>query len=126
MKSALNEIKSAACLGDALTSILSAVDEYNISELIVPDGEKDFYFECAHIISNLPSHIIILHAEELLTWFQDLNWPGVELIYKSLRGLPDDELHNALQKAYQVAEKEADEEWMYNLHECFSDILLKN
>lgn len=124
MKSALSEIKSASCLDAALNSILSSIDEYDISELIVPDGEKDFYFECAHIISNLPSRIVALHATELLTWFQDLNWPGVEQIYKSLRNLPADVLGNALQKAYQTATEEADEEWMYNLRERFPDVPL--
>lgn len=126
MKSALNAIKNAQSLELATESILSSIDEYDIKELILPDGEKDLYSECAHVISNLPNRIIAMYAVELMSWFQDLNWPGVEQVYKVLRNLPIDILISALQKAYQSAIEDSDEEWIYNLSEKFQDLRLKS
>lgn len=126
MKSALCEIKNAQNLESTTKSILSNISEYDIRELILPEGEKNFYFECAYVLSNLPCNIISMYATELMSWFQDLNWPGVKQIYTALRNLPVDVLVSALQKAYQNAVEDADEEWMYNLNEQFQDILSEN
>lgn len=124
MQSALAEIKRSPNLEMATRIILSNIDEYDISELILPDGAKEFYSECAHVLSKVPCDIIAKHAVELMSWFQDLNWPGSEQIYATLRSLPIDTLTVAFQKAYDCAVKDADEEWMYNLSERFPDILL--
>lgn len=126
MRSALKEVKNALNLEIATKAILSNIDEFDIKELILPDEGKEFYFECAHIISNLPSSIILKYVDELLYWFQDLNWPGVEQIYETVRCLPVDILDNALRKAYLNAVDTSDEEWAYNLCELFPEVLKYN
>ena len=125
MKSALSEIKNAQNLETIKNAILSNIDEYDVRELILPEGEKDFYLECAYVISNLPCRIIARYSVELMSWFQDLNWPGVEYVYKTLRNLPIDVLTVAYQKACQIALEESDEEWIYNLNERFQDLLIQ-
>lgn len=126
MKSALSKIKSAQSLDAAAECILSNLDEYDVGELIFPDGEKEFYYECGYIISKLPCEVITTYAVELMAWFQDLNWPGVEQIYGVLCSLPVDTLSAALQIAYKKAVETADEEWIYNLNERFSTAFLLN
>lgn len=119
MKSALFEIKNAPEFELVANHIIDHADQYNITELILPEGEKQIYQECAYIICNMPIGFIRDHAVELLAWFQDLNWPGVEQIYDVLCKLPSSVLVSALEEGIRNAENAQDEEWIYNLREEF-------
>lgn len=116
MKSALTEIKNASVFEVAAKKILTHADEYDVAELILPSGEKGLFQECAFIISKMPIDFIARHAVDLMEWFQDLNWPGVDEIFAALSQLPEDELTVALNKSLETARNTQDEEWDYNLH----------
>lgn len=123
MKSALNRIKNASDYESAANDILSHSDAYNIAELILPDQEKELFGTCAHIISRMPIDFIEENAVKLLSWFQDLNWPGVDQIFDSLCRLPKDVLTSALRRGFEEAQRVRDEEWAYNLKEEFAEYL---
>ena len=116
MKSALSEIKNAPVFEVAANKILAHTDEYNVAELILPAREKWLFQKCAYIISRMPIDFIVEHAADLMEWFQDLNWPGVDEIFVALSQLPEDELIKALDKSFEIARNTQDEEWDYNLH----------
>ena len=116
MKSALNEIKKEPVFELAVQKILTHKDEYDVAELILPPREKSQWHRCAYIISMMPIDFISIHAVDLMEWFQDLNWPGIEEIFAALSRLPKDELCVALTKALEIAGNTQDEEWDYNLH----------
>jgi len=119
MKSALLEIKNAPVFELAANYIVTHADQYNITELILPEGDKPIYQKCAYIICNMPIGFIRDHAVELLAWFQDLNWPGVEEIYGALCKLPYSVLVSALKEGIKNAKDAQDEEWEYNLKDEF-------
>ena len=116
MKSALAEMKNAPVFQAAADEILTHADEYDVAELILPAGEKSLFQRCAFIISKMPIDFIAKHAVELMEWFQDLNWPGVDEIFVALSQLPEDELNVAVNKSLEIARNTQDEEWDYNLH----------
>lgn len=116
MKSALDEIKNASVFEVAANKILTHTDEYDVAELILPAREKGLFQRCALIISKMPIDFIAKHAVDLMEWFQDLNWPGVDEIYIALSQLPEDALTVALNKSLETARNTQDEEWDYNLH----------
>ena len=74
----------------------------------------------------MPESAIAGHAEALTAWFQDLNWPGVDDIYKALRRLPTAVLARSLSHALEIAEAEGDAEWAYNLRQRFAGDLPDN
>lgn len=116
MKSALTEIKNAPVFEVAANKILTHPDEYDVAELILPVREKGLFQRCAFIISKMPIDFIAKHAVDLMEWFQDLNWPGVDEIFASLSQLPEEILTVALNKSLETARNTQDEEWDYNLH----------
>lgn len=116
MKSALDEIKNAPVFEVAANKILTHADEYDVSELILPAREKGLFQRCALIISKMPIDFIAKHAVDLMEWFQDLNWPGVDEIFAALSQLPEEELTVALNISLETARNTQDEEWDYNLH----------
>ena len=122
MKSALIEIKNATAFETVADNILSHTEEYDIVELILPDGEKNIYQECAYIIYRMPICFIENYALELLKWFQDLNWPGVEQIFEAICRLPNSKLV-PIKKGIKTADDLQDEEWAYNLREKFERYL---
>ena len=124
MKSALTDIKNAPVFEETANKILTHIDEYYVSELILPVGEKSLWQRCAFIISKMPIDFIAEHAVELMEWFQDLNWPGVDEIFTALSRLPEDELAVALNKSLKTARNTQDEEWDYNLHLKFDKGLI--
>ena len=116
MKSALSEIKKAPVFEETANKILAHTDDYNVAELILPVGEKSLWQRCAFIIARMPIDFITEHAVDLMVWFQDLNWPGVDEIFDALSQLPEAELAVALNKSLETARNTHDEEWDYNLH----------
>ena len=119
MKSALTEIKNEPVFELAANKILTHTNEYDVAELILPAREKSYWHRCAFIISKMPIDFISKHAVDLMEWFQDLNWPGVDEIFAALSQLPEDELTVALNKSLKTARNTQDEEWDYNLHQKF-------
>jgi len=97
-------------------------DQFNDMLLDIQKQSKQWgsilneFQECAFIISKMPIDFIARHAVDLMEWFQDLNWPGVDEIFVALSRLPEDKLTAALNKSFETARNTQDEEWDYNLH----------
>lgn len=123
MKSIINELEKGNSAEVVAKMILNSIDEYSIVELILPDGRKELYESCAKVISCLPVDTVSKYSSELLEWFQDLNWPGVNTVYEALKRLPAEKIKSALSEALQHARDTGDEEWIYNMNEQFSDML---
>ena len=122
MKSALDELKNALKAGNIVSvteEICMHVEKYDLEGLILPARCKPIYPFCATIISCAPRGYIEYHAADLMEWFQDLNWPGADIIADVLRSLPKRVLDDALEKARHRAELNNDEEWLWGLEQVF-------
>lgn len=121
MKSALELLLNNG-IEQAKDEMLKSYDMYDLKSLVIPMGYKEFWGECAEILSELPVDAISTIAAELTKWFQDLNWPGVDLIEKTLRRLPENRLRCIIQNAHTEAGINEDEEWKFNLCEVFGEL----
>jgi len=122
MKNALEELKNALKTGNIVSvteEICMHVEKYDLEGLILPDRCKPIYPFCATIISCAPRKYLEYHAADLMEWFQDLNWPGADIIADVLRSLPQRVLDDALAKARALAELKGDEEWLWGLDQVF-------
>ena len=118
MKSALGVLLNSK-VNIAKDEILKNFNSYDLQSLIIPAGYKEFWEECAEILFELPLVVIDAMAAELMVWFQDLNWPGINLIEKKLRQLQEGRLNQIVQQAFMEACLNEDEEWKFNLSEVF-------
>lgn len=123
MRSAFDYYIGASDKELAKRELLRHSDAYNFRDIIVPKGEKLLFSDFAGILSNLPRATIISIGDNLLEWFQDLSWPGVNIIETTLKQLPIEKLHRIIKKGLTCAMQENDAEWINNLHEIFDDIL---
>jgi len=119
----LDEIRNALAFEEAADHILAHAEEYDVAELILPMRGKPYFERCAYILSRMPVDFIAGHAVELLEWFQDLNWPGIDSIYTALHRLTQADIAVAVNKALEMARIANDEEWAYNLCEKFGDYI---
>ena len=88
-------------------------------ELILPLGYKGCWRNCAQLLVELPDLKLIPMLPMLMEWFQDMNWPGSQIILGRLKQLPEDTLHDACRNAYASARRQRDDEWMNYLVESF-------
>lgn len=124
MKSALNLIKEMAergALNQAKREIASHPDQYDLTELVIPFGEKPLFQACAEVLCALDNATLSRLATELFRWFRNMNWPGSELILERVKQLPPGVVRDTLARAKQKAADVGDEEWLYNIAESFSE-----
>ena len=122
MKSALNVIRENNTK-ETEREIIDNYAAYDLRTLVIPYGHKDLFGVCAEVLSQLPIDVFDGVAVEVTRWFQDLNWPGCNLIENKLRQLPEQRLHQVVALGIAEAKKERDDEWEYNLSEVFADFL---
>ena len=84
MKSALSEIEKVTAqdkdsLMLTIMHIVEFINEYDCAELMLPEGDKRYFYARALLINELPIEKIRKYTKELMRWFQDPNWPGVDL-----------------------------------------------
>jgi hypothetical protein len=107
------------------------VQQKAIDELIKMDGSqwflvlprrnynKDLWENAAIVLSKKEFDQIEGILVDLFYWFQDLNWPGVDIILNLLKRIPKEAFEKALSKARIIAETLEDYEWLSNLDHIF-------
>ncbi len=103
---------------ETIEDVLSTKD-FNWGSLILPDGRKDCWQNCAEILSRLPDRVIAPLAPRMLEWVQDVNWPGAFTIVERLRKLPPEMLTPGLDTARKSALEKMDAIWLEYLNEYF-------
>lgn len=98
----------------AILSIMQAVD-FDYTALILPQGRKDCWEECATVLCTLNNEKILDLLPNLLVWLKDMNWPGADAIFSRLKQIPYNTLCQAIKLAIAEAKKINDEEWINNL-----------
>ena len=104
-----------------MMKMLPLTDE-EIKSIILPPGKQACWANCAILLSSVDDVTIDAFLPQLLEWYKDLNWPGVEIIHKRLLKLPVRQLESALISTLHNAAIEKDDEWLYNLSEMFADM----
>ena len=82
---------------------------------ILPKGRKDCWENCDRVLTSMDEELFISILPELFEWFQDLNWPGYEIIANRLFHLPKNIVQPAFDKAIHSAQSVGDYEWEDNL-----------
>lgn len=95
----------------------------DVSHLILPFQKQDCWENCANLLSALSDDELIPFLPQLLEWYKDLNWPGIEVINHRIMKIPAHLLKTALTSALHHAQSENDEEWYENLSDSFHTLL---
>lgn len=93
----------------------------DIRKLILPYRRQECWENCALALASLDDATILRFLPELLEWFKDLNWPGVNIVHSRILKLPKEEVHSVLANVLLKASIEKDEEWIENLHTAFDE-----
>lgn len=89
---------------------LSMREDYDFKNLILPIN-KTCWENAAIVISRKNDQILIENIEEILVWFQDMNWPGAKILRDRLSKLDKSLMKPKIQKVIDKAKKEGDEIW---------------
>ncbi|MBN2876581.1 MAG: DUF5071 domain-containing protein [Bacilli bacterium] len=81
---------------------------------------KDLWENAAIVLSKKGINQIEDIIIDLFYWFQDLNWPGVDIIADLLKTIPQTFLNVYLEKAKKIASAIEDPDWSSNLDFIFS------
>lgn len=84
----------------------------DLSLLILPDGKKSVWENCANVLSEKSDEALQPYLAKLLIWLQDMNWPGAFVIAERLKRVKMSILCAPLSQAIDVAEKKADSIWL--------------
>ena len=80
---------------------------------------KDLWENAAIVLSKKGINQIEDIIIDLFYWFQDLNWPGVDIIASLLKNIPKPFLDAYLEKAKIIASAIEDSDWLSNLDYIF-------
>jgi hypothetical protein len=86
-----------------------------IKQFILPrykDNSKVVWENCAKILSDKKDEELIPYLSEILTWFQDLNWPGGIIILDRLQELPTQVIEPPILNIMEKAIQEKDYLWI--------------
>jgi hypothetical protein len=97
----------------ALAELLKAGDE-ELGYLFFPP-EKTLWEPAAEILDKIGFPRLEARISQLLEWFQDLNWPGIDIVIDLLRKAPQDGLLKQLESAASAAYADGDEQWLGGL-----------
>ncbi len=96
-----------------------AEKEADITSFLQPCTErysKNVWDNCALIVSKRPDAELLPYLPQLLTWLQDMNWPGAFRILTRLQNYTDAaSLTPALDACLQKAQAAGDQVWLDNL-----------
>ncbi len=95
------------------------ITDDDIGILILPFLRQDCWENCAKLISKIEDERLSSFLPQLLEWYKDLSWPGIEIIDKRIRRFPPNMLQAALTNVLCKAKNEGDEEWYENLCNSF-------
>lgn len=81
--------------------------------LVMPTSDKSIWEEATKLLIQLEYDVIKNNLVAILEYYQDVNWPGLELLTNYLVHIPKDDLVNSISKVLHLA---ADDDcWLYGL-----------
>lgn len=95
--------------------LINQKPNFDYKTLILPDGRKDCWTECAVIICELDNCNIIKLLPDLFVWLQDMNWPGAKEISERLSKIPKSIISSIVEEAIAIAIRMDDEQWASNI-----------
>lgn len=100
----------------------------NIEIFVKPFGKyyKDYWENCAIVLSDRSDEELSIYLTDLLEWLQDINWPGSIIILERLQNYKDiDKLAKALEVSVKKAQEVCDSIWLDNMKPLLKNELLK-
>lgn len=93
---------------------LSKIEEKDYPWLFfkMPKGSWDY---CAEVIQRIGFPKMVPYIPLMFEWFQDLNWPGWEIISETLKVAPRNHLILDLESSLRKALDSHDDEWVGGL-----------
>lgn len=98
---------------------ISKIKNYEWEELIIPENRKDCWYNCARILAVQSDDVLIALNDRIFEWFQDINWPGADVLIDRLHQIPPDKIRANYLMAIEKANVQMDEVWAENLQEVF-------
>lgn len=78
---------------------------------ILPTSSKDVWENCAKVLASKTNNELKPYYYHLLTWLQDINWPGASIIYDRLLIVSEESFEISLSTCVKTAEKNGDILW---------------
>lgn len=104
-----------------LYAMRKAMEDSNIEYWIQPGYYKYSWENCAKVIAGKDDQSLSKYLQKILSWLQDMNWPGALIILERLKKFDPLLLKNDLEKTILIANQQAEVEWLEALSE-FWDI----
>lgn len=111
---ALDGNRTAAEQAAACQAILDN-PHFDVSRLILPKTGKKTWKNAVLVLCRMRPDRVFSYLEEILVWLQDVNWPGEDIIFGFMMGLPDEMLLPALTRVMDRATIDHDEIWLEEL-----------
>lgn len=120
----LKKIEKANMLDrETIFNNFRAMDNDDLKLLILP-GEKFFWQSASEVIQNLHSNQIVSLLPQILTWLQDVNWPGAFTVIETLQSLGKDCILPYLEETLIRAKKEEDYMWIGGINMLIEELQL--
>ena len=110
---------------EEVLKIINEKKNVDWEELIIPENRKDCWYNCARILALQSDDVLMGLNDHIFEWFQDINWPGADILMERLHQIPPDKIRNNYYMAIKKANIQKDEEWAENLQEVFKDYFEK-
>jgi hypothetical protein len=95
---------------------LVSIDDRFLSRLIQPTADKSIWENAATVLQKIGYPRLNAVLPELMTWLQDMNWPGARTIFQVLSKCPDRKiLVDAFAQSLNKARLDKDDEWVGGL-----------
>ena len=98
----------------------------NLSVLIMPVETKSIWENCAKVLCEKNDKELEIYYYELFKWFQDMNWPGADLIYDRFLFVTQGDLLAAFQHSFSEAIQLEDKAWISALRDVFKEFMLRH
>ncbi|MBR3659380.1 MAG: DUF5071 domain-containing protein [Bacteroidaceae bacterium] len=94
-----------------------------LSIFIQPLEGKEYWDNCAVIISRREDKELEKYIYALLEWLKDMNWPGADTIYQRLCRMNKNQLIKWIKTAKDAAITTGDLVWLQVLNDLLDDVL---
>lgn len=84
-----------------------------ISIFFRPKETKAVWENCAKVIVEKTDTELSKYVIDMLTWLQDMNWPGAELIYNRILLMKSDTIYDDFLYCLKIAIQTEDNPWIF-------------